>query len=156
MAIPKHPGSHTRKLCTHFWSSLPQLVGVRVDNENLGFQIMGNLCSIPNCCFWSCADRGGEPPLPLPLQWSQTSPAPNDRTYRVFRRTGLSLSLSLSLWSCCTACGILVPRPEMETVPPAVEAQSPNQWTSREVPGVCFFLPSFFPFSPFGNHTSQN
>ena len=22
---------------------------------------------IPNCCFWSCADRGGEPLLPLPL-----------------------------------------------------------------------------------------
>ena len=68
----------------------------------------------------------------------------------------ISLSLSLSLWPCCMACGILVPRPEMETVHPAVEAQSLNQWTAREVPGIRFFLPSFFPFSPFGNHTFKN
>ena len=33
-----------------------------------------------------------------------------------------------------TACGILVPRPGIEPQPPAVEAQSPNQWTAREFP----------------------
>ena len=32
------------------------------------------------------------------------------------------------------ACGILVPRPGMEAVPPAVEAWSLNHWTTREVP----------------------
>ena len=32
------------------------------------------------------------------------------------------------------ACGILVPRPGIKPVPPAVEAQSLNHWTSREVP----------------------
>ena len=35
---------------------------------------------------------------------------------------------------CCTAWGILVPRPGMEPVPPASEAQSLNHWTTKEVP----------------------
>jgi len=33
-----------------------------------------------------------------------------------------------------TPCGILVPCPGAEAVPPAVEAQSPNHWTTREFP----------------------
>ena len=37
-------------------------------------------------------------------------------------------------WPRCVACRILVPPPGMEPVPPAVEAQSPNHWTAREVP----------------------
>ena len=37
-------------------------------------------------------------------------------------------------WSHCTACRILVPRPGIETVPPAVEVWSPNHWTTREFP----------------------
>ena len=32
------------------------------------------------------------------------------------------------------ACKILVPRPEIEPMPPAVEARSLNRWTAREVP----------------------
>ena len=32
------------------------------------------------------------------------------------------------------ACGILVPRPGIKAVPPAVKAQSLNHWTAREVP----------------------
>ena len=32
------------------------------------------------------------------------------------------------------ACGILVPRPGIEPSPPALEAQSVNHWTAREVP----------------------
>ena len=31
------------------------------------------------------------------------------------------------------ACGILDPGPGIKPVPPAVEAQSPNHWTTREV-----------------------
>ena len=31
-------------------------------------------------------------------------------------------------------CGILVPQPGIEPLPPAVEAQSFNHWTAREVP----------------------
>ena len=36
------------------------------------------------------------------------------------------------------ACGILVPPPGIEPVPPRVEAQSPNHWTTREVPDLEF------------------
>ena len=38
-----------------------------------------------------------------------------------------------------TACGILVPGPEREPVPPAVEAQGLNHWTTREVLGGRFY-----------------
>ena len=33
-----------------------------------------------------------------------------------------------------TACGILVPRPGIRPIPPALEAQSLNHWTAREIP----------------------
>jgi len=35
-------------------------------------------------------------------------------------------------------CRIFVPQPEIKPVPPAVEAQSPNLWTAREVPRIGF------------------
>ena len=34
------------------------------------------------------------------------------------------------------ACGVLVSRPGIESVPPAMEARSPNHWTAREFPGL--------------------
>ena len=37
------------------------------------------------------------------------------------------------------AFGILVPRPEIEPVPPAVEARIPNHWTAREFPYILLF-----------------
>ena len=40
--------------------------------------------------------------------------------------------LGLFFW--CVACGILVPQPEIEPTPPAVEAQSLTHWTTRKVP----------------------
>ena len=43
-------------------------------------------------------------------------------------------------WPHSTACGILVPQPGIEPVPPALEAQSLNHWTAREVPIVSFSL----------------
>ena len=43
-------------------------------------------------------------------------------------------SLFVCLFFGLTACRILVPRPGIEPVPPAVEARSPNHWTAREVP----------------------
>ena len=48
---------------------------------------------------------------------------------------GLFGGLILVGGACCTACGILVPQPGMEPMPPAVEARSPNHWTAREAPG---------------------
>ena len=43
-------------------------------------------------------------------------------------------------WPCRTACWILVPRPGIEPLPPAVEARSLNHWTTREVPRLSFFI----------------
>ena len=37
------------------------------------------------------------------------------------------------------ACGILAPRPGIERVPPAMEGQSLNHWTAREIPGFSFY-----------------
>ena len=42
----------------------------------------------------------------------------------------------LFIWPCHAACRILVPRPGIKPGPPAVEAQSLNHWTAREVPIV--------------------
>ena len=49
-------------------------------------------------------------------------------------------------WSRCTVgrgarhAGILVPHPGIEPMPPVLEAQSPNHWTTREVPLAVFLI----------------
>ena len=43
---------------------------------------------------------------------------------------------SFFFWPHGAACGILVPRPGMERVPPALEVWSLNHWSTREVPGA--------------------
>ena len=43
-------------------------------------------------------------------------------------------------WPQQAACRILVPQPMIEPVPPAIEAQSPNHWTAREVPVRLFIF----------------
>ena len=48
------------------------------------------------------------------------------------------ISFYFTLWPRHAACGILVPRLGIEAVPPAVEAQSLNHWTAREVHEVYF------------------
>ena len=53
------------------------------------------------------------------------------------RHQGLLLGyfiLFFIFWSHHAACGILVPRPGIEPASPALEAQSLNQWTTREDP----------------------
>ena len=64
--------------------------------------------------------------------------------------------LMLFIWSCCTACGILVPQGGTELTPPALKAQSLNHWITREVPQFLFFwsllLCLFFFFSPSSLH----
>ena len=42
-------------------------------------------------------------------------------------------------WPHRVACGILVPQPGIEPMPPAVEGQGPNHWTAREVPQAFIF-----------------
>ena len=41
-------------------------------------------------------------------------------------------------WPGQTACRILVPQSWIKPWSPAVEAWSPNHWTAREIPGICF------------------
>lgn len=42
-------------------------------------------------------------------------------------------------WPCDVACGVLVPQPGVEPAPPAVEVQSLNHWTTKEVPDFTVF-----------------
>ena len=59
----------------------------------------------------------------------------------------VGLIWDLFLFFGCMSCGILVPSPGTEPVPCAVEVQSLNHWTSREIPSgllkcwVCLQLP---------------
>ena len=57
-------------------------------------------------------------------------------SFRVF--INAFLSFFFFFWPCHAACGILVPQPGIEHVPPALEAWSLNHWTSREVPMLLF------------------
>ena len=57
----------------------------------------------------------------------------------VFHSISFSI-LFLSFWPCRVTCRMLVPRPGIEPMPPAVEAQSPNHWTAREFPLSFYFL----------------
>ena len=47
--------------------------------------------------------------------------------------------LYLLLWLYGVACEILVPQPGIESVPAALELQSPNHWAAREFPYFFFF-----------------
>ena len=40
---------------------------------------------------------------------------------------------------CSTACRILVPQPQMESMTPTVKVWHPNHWTDREVPGTFIY-----------------
>ena len=54
--------------------------------------------------------------------------------YPELERAGtISYLRFFSPWPCCLACGILVLRPGIEAMLPAVEAQSLNHWTTREI-----------------------
>ena len=48
-------------------------------------------------------------------------------------------NFSFFFWPHHMVGGILVPWPGIELVPPAVEAQSPNHWTTREFPSIFIF-----------------
>ena len=45
----------------------------------------------------------------------------------------------LFFWSCCAACGILVPRPGIELWSSAVKVWSPHGWTARKFPKFSHF-----------------
>ena len=49
--------------------------------------------------------------------------------------------LLLFFWPCHVAYGILVPQSGIESVVPALGAQSLNHWTTRDIPGCLSFNP---------------
>ena len=51
------------------------------------------------------------------------------------------------------ACGILVPQTEIEPVPPAGEAQSPNHWTAEEFPILLILKFGLFVFLFLSNES---
>ena len=57
----------------------------------------------------------------------------------VYRNTIFIFIYLFTFWPRYTACGILVPRPGSEPVPPALEARSLNHWTAREAQETPFF-----------------
>ena len=66
--------------------------------------------------------------------------------WSLFFLSFLKLFLFVCLFRpCCVACGILVPQPGMEPVPPAVEGWSPNLWTAREFSRKPFLILSIHP-----------
>ena len=77
--------------------------------------------------------------------WSSSQPPWND-TNRFHQdkpgvltapfSVGFICFLGCAVWH--AACGILVPWPGIKTLPPAVETENPNHWTTREVPVIHF------------------
>ena len=51
-------------------------------------------------------------------------------------QSNLALSFFLFLAEPYAACGILVPQPGIEPMPPAMEGWILNHWTAREVPST--------------------
>ena len=81
-----------------------------------------------------------EPPGSSLCLYTQDSvPRPTQKRLHTWDLTWKNSMFSLSFTSFFfllhrTACGTLVPRPGIEPIPSAVEAQSLNYWTAREAP----------------------
>ena len=79
-------------------------------------------------------------PVPREIYWAMLPP------YFRLRQQKCTLSLFLKLgfillylfWPHHMACGILVPLPRIKLIPPALEAQSLNHWTTSKVQ-ICTF-----------------
>ena len=69
---------------------------------------------------------------------------------------GINMSFSF-FWLHCEACGIFVPRPGIEPIALAVNAQSPNHWTTREFPkATTLILVQFLKSEIILNQTREN
>ena len=83
--------------------------------------------------FWSL-------PAFLGIQWLlwislQSLPPSSHSLVKLF------VCLFLVFWPHHAACGILVPLPGIEPVPPAVKVWSLNHWTTREIPHFLLCVP---------------
>ena len=101
----------------------------------------------PGHCLWWYT-------LPVSDQWSL--PCCGCRCSFIHSKICLSNLMLNSLffnvylfWLCHVACRTLVPRPEIEPTPHAVEARSPNHWTTREVPEFIFSIRCPIPQVPW-------
>ena len=103
----------------------------------------GRLCT--ECCAkkWWYKDKSA---CCLPsgnFQFHRNPMCRHLRETRVFKRCFIcSFNLLLGFFCCCCCCfwlsyaasSILVPWPGIEPGPPAVDMQSPNHWTAKEIP----------------------
>ena len=84
-------------------------------------------------------------PFPPPGDLPNPGIEPESPTSPALQTDSLPLSHQRSLFG-CKACGILVPRPGIESRPLTVKALNPNHWTTRELPifkksnGLVFLL----------------
>ena len=69
--------------------------------------------------------------------WKVAYAAPGKYALSKCADTPVVFFFFFSFWLCCEACGILVPQLGIEPMPLAMEAQSSNHWTARELPVVC-------------------
>ena len=63
------------------------------------------------------------------------------------------LNFFFFFWPCSMACRILVPQRRIKPMPPALEMQSLNHWTAREVPRSCLFWRGSHQFLPWVSHS---
>ena len=95
---------------------------------------MASHSSVLAWTFSGTGELGGLPSMEshrVGHDWSDSSSSSSS----VYKLALLSIFLSyffFFFWPCHEACGILVPQPGTKLVPPALEAQSPNHWTSKE------------------------
>ena len=80
------------------------------------------------------------PPFLVHQKSSSTEPGPGAKCWGPLVNDGTSLFFLPH----CTACGIFVPQPAIESRSSAPRAQSPNHWSTREFPEPhCFFFNLF-------------
>ena len=91
--------------------------------------------------MWDLPGPGIEPVSPtLAGRYLTIAPQGKSPFLQILIASGIQTlqCLCFFFWPCQMACRILIPQPGIEPMLPAVEAQSPNHWTTREVP--CLYI----------------
>uniref|UniRef100_A0A8C9CVZ7 Ig-like domain-containing protein n=1 Tax=Phocoena sinus TaxID=42100 RepID=A0A8C9CVZ7_PHOSS len=105
------------------------------------------------CSTWDDSISGNTAHLTHPELRQKPTPSPQLCSYHCI--------LYSFFWPCSAACRISVPKAGTEPEPPAVEAQSPNHWTTKEVPDhhILILEPAHIPqrtSPPIRDHTSSH
>ena len=88
---------------------------------------------------WRAAIHGVAKSWTLLSDWTELKP-PNNGKQSILCFFFFFILFFLNFWLHCPTCGILVPGPGIKLSPSALEAQSLNHWTTREVPILCILL----------------